>query len=105
MPKAHNRSNSSCPATVSDRQLEVLVNIANGMADSEIAGKMLISPHTVVHHVRALQRLLMVNNRPSMISIAVAAGLLDASMWPIVATGSRCALLSPKSCCDASNTR
>jgi DNA-binding CsgD family transcriptional regulator len=88
----------SCSFTATDRQIEVLVLLASGLRDSEIAEELRISPHTVVHHVKTLQRKLAAPNRPSLIALAIAAGIIDASMWPVISTNRRCALVRPNRC-------
>lgn len=88
----------SCSFTATNRQIEVLVLLANGLRDSEIAEELRISLHTVAHHVKTLQRKLAASNRPSLIALAIAAGIIDASMWPVISTNMHCALVRPNRC-------
>ncbi len=39
------------PAGLSEREVEVLKLVANGMTNKEIAAKLVLSPHTVTRHV------------------------------------------------------
>ena len=45
------------------RELEVLGLVAEGLRDSEIAARLVLSERTVGHHVRAILRKLGVRNR------------------------------------------
>jgi DNA-binding CsgD family transcriptional regulator/tetratricopeptide (TPR) repeat protein len=51
------------PANLTPRELEVLALVAQGMGNSEIAGRLFLSPRTVDHHVSAILRKLDVPSR------------------------------------------
>jgi DNA-binding CsgD family transcriptional regulator len=59
-PRAVTRSN---PAGLSDREVEVLILLANGLRNSQIAERLVVSTRTVDHHVSAVLAKLGVHNR------------------------------------------
>jgi DNA-binding NarL/FixJ family response regulator len=58
------------------RQTEVLVLIAEGLTNQELAQKLVISEHTAKHHVAAVLKTLRVNNRNKAAKIARDSGLI-----------------------------
>ncbi|MDN5933039.1 MAG: helix-turn-helix transcriptional regulator, partial [Pseudonocardia sp.] len=50
-PRESTRAN---PAGLTDRQLEVLRLLADGLSNVEIADRLVVSPRTVEHHVAAV---------------------------------------------------
>ncbi|WP_030166339.1 response regulator transcription factor [Spirillospora albida] len=61
---------SSDPTELTVRELEVLIQIANGMDYSEIGRRLCISPRTVKHHTASMFRKLEARNRAHLIAIA-----------------------------------
>ncbi len=59
------------------REREVLELIASGATNSEIAGSLFLSPHTVKDHTSKLYRKLEVRNRAEAVQRAQRLGLLD----------------------------
>ena len=59
------------------RQLEVLELLAEGLRDSEIAARLVLSERTVGHHVSAILRKLAVRNRGQATAEAVRLGLVS----------------------------
>jgi DNA-binding CsgD family transcriptional regulator len=59
-PRAHTRAN---PAGLTDRQLEVLGLLAEGLTNAEIADRLVVSVRTVDHHVAAILAKLNVSSR------------------------------------------
>ena len=51
------------PAGLTEREVEVLRLVARGLADREVATRLVISPHTVHAHLRAIYRKLEVTSR------------------------------------------
>jgi DNA-binding NarL/FixJ family response regulator len=51
------------PTTLSDREREVLVHLAAGRTNREIAARLVVSPHTVARHVEHIYAKLGVTNR------------------------------------------
>jgi DNA-binding CsgD family transcriptional regulator len=72
-PRASTRAN---PALLTDRELEVLALVAAGLADKQIAGRLVISRHTVHHHVSAILRKLGTASRSGAASEATRLGLI-----------------------------
>lgn len=64
------------------RELEVLIQIAKGRSNQEIANALVISPNTVRHHVHQLLRKLNCSSRGEAAALARAAGL-----YPVDTTG------------------
>jgi DNA-binding NarL/FixJ family response regulator len=70
--RASTRAN---PAGLSDRELEVLKLMADGLRNGEIAARLVLSTRTVDHHVSAVLAKLGVRNRSEAGLRAVALGL------------------------------
>jgi LuxR family maltose regulon positive regulatory protein len=64
---------------LSDRELEVLHCIAEGLTNHDIATRLCLSPHTVKAHTRAIYGKLAVHNRTQAVARARALGLLSPS--------------------------
>jgi two-component system, NarL family, response regulator DegU len=62
---------------LSDREQEVLVCVARGMTNSQIAGELFMSIHTVKLHIQNILRKLDLPNRTEAAVFAVREGLLD----------------------------
>jgi DNA-binding CsgD family transcriptional regulator/tetratricopeptide (TPR) repeat protein len=73
-PRASTRSN---PAGLTARELEVLALVADGLRNSEIAGRLFVSEKTVGHHVSAILRKLGVRTRGQAASQVAELGLLE----------------------------
>ena len=71
-PRAATRTN---PGRLTDRQLEVLVLLAEGRTNAEIATRLVVSPRTVDNHVAALLRRLGVRSRREVAAAAANLGL------------------------------
>lgn len=66
----------SRPAGLSDREVEVLRLVAQGMGDEEIARHLVLSVHTVHRHVANIRRKLNARSRTAAAAQAVRSGLL-----------------------------
>jgi two-component system response regulator DesR len=62
---------------LSDREREVLQEVASGATNREIAVRLFLSPHTVKEHTSSLYRKLGVRNRAEAVQKAQRLGLLD----------------------------
>ena len=67
---------------LTQRELEVLVLIAKGRSNKEIANVLVISLNTVRHHVHQILQKLDCASRAEAASIAIASGLLSANNHP-----------------------
>ena len=72
-PRASTRGNA---AGLTNRQLEVLALIADGLSNGEIADRLFISPKTVDHHVGAVLAKLDAGSRAEAGSIAIHSGII-----------------------------
>ncbi len=61
---------------LSDRELEVLRHVAEGLSNKEIASVLEISTHTVARHVTNIMRKLDAANRAQAATMALRTGLL-----------------------------
>lgn len=61
---------------ISDRELEVLKHVAEGLSNKEIASVLAISTHTVARHVTNIMRKLDAANRAQAATMALRSGLL-----------------------------
>jgi DNA-binding NarL/FixJ family response regulator len=62
---------------LSEREREVLVRMARGLSNGEIAAQLTISTHTVRHHVRNILAKLEVTNRTEAVHVAMQRGLVE----------------------------
>lgn len=65
----------TAPASLSDRERDVLALMADGATNKEIAERLFLSPHTVKDHTSALYRKLGVRNRAEAVQRAERLGL------------------------------
>ena len=75
-PRATSRAN---PAGLTEREMEVLHALAEGLSNAEIAARLVLSEKTVGHHVSAVLR-----------------KLQEPSRWRAVATARRMGLIEPQ---------
>jgi DNA-binding CsgD family transcriptional regulator len=75
LPRGPRQTTRENPAGLTKRELEVLGLVADGLRDSEIAERLVLSERTVGHHVRAVLRKLGVRNRSQASAEAVRLGL------------------------------
>jgi DNA-binding CsgD family transcriptional regulator len=72
-PRPQTRNN---PAGLTARELEVLLLLAEGLRNAEIAARLIVSRKTVDHHVSAILRKLDVKTRGQAATEAIRRGLL-----------------------------
>lgn len=65
------------PVVLSDREREILSDLARGWSYKEVARQRDISPHTVADHVKAIYRKLAVNSRGEAVYRAVQDGIIS----------------------------
>ena len=71
------RSTTANAGHLTERQLEVLKLLANGLRNAEIADRLFVSRRTVDHHVSAILRMLDVRTRGEAVAVAARLGLLQ----------------------------
>ncbi|MFA5891386.1 MAG: BREX system ATP-binding domain-containing protein [Actinomycetota bacterium] len=74
-PATRGRPRSAHPSGITDRELEILVMVADGMLDSEIASTLFLSRATVKKHVDNIRRKLGVSRRAQIPTAANRAGI------------------------------
>ena len=75
-PRAGSRAN---PAGLTEREMEVLLALAEGLSNAEIAARFVLSEKTVAHHVSAVLRKLQEPSRSRAVATARRTGLIDPS--------------------------
>ena len=72
-PRASSRAN---PAGLTEREMEVLGALAEGLSNADIAARLVLSEKTVGHHVSAVLRKLGEPNRARAVATAMRAGFV-----------------------------
>ncbi|SDP11817.1 regulatory protein, luxR family [Actinopolyspora xinjiangensis] len=75
---------------LTDREVDVLANVAAGYTSEQIADALSISVHTVIRHISNMQHRCGAPNRMWLVSRAYCAGVLVSGAWPPVASDLRC---------------
>ncbi len=70
------RSATGAAADLTERELDVLRLVAQGLSDAEIAERLVLSPHTVHRHVANVRTKLRLPSRSAAVAYAARAGLL-----------------------------
>jgi LuxR family maltose regulon positive regulatory protein len=78
-PSASQISESGYIEPLSEREIEVLQLISEGLTNPEIAARLILSLYTVKTHTRNIYGKLGVNNRTQAVSKAMALGILSAN--------------------------
>jgi DNA-binding NarL/FixJ family response regulator len=63
IPRGIRKSTKSNPANLTDRELEIIQLLQDGLQNKEIAARLFISPKTVGHHISSIFFKLDVNSR------------------------------------------
>jgi DNA-binding NarL/FixJ family response regulator len=62
---------------LTDRERDILLLVARGLSNDEIAGRLVISPHTAKTHVRNILRKLDCRDRAGLVALAYESGLIE----------------------------
>jgi DNA-binding NarL/FixJ family response regulator len=76
----HNGEEDCTPASLSDREAEIISLISNGLTNKEVASNLNISVHTVNTHRRNIMKKLGVNSTSGLVLYAVKAGLIQENL-------------------------
>jgi DNA-binding CsgD family transcriptional regulator len=76
IPKGIRKSTRNNPAQLTNRQIDILVLLREGLQNVEIANKLFISTKTVSHHVSAILSQFEVNSRTKAVALAKKRGIL-----------------------------
>ncbi|MCH7772618.1 MAG: hypothetical protein IIA49_16645 [Bacteroidetes bacterium] len=76
IPKGPRESTKQNPAGLTGRQMDVLKLLTEGLSNSQIAGKLFISPKTVDHHISAILSKLNLHSRTEAAAFAQSGGML-----------------------------
>jgi len=74
---AHESANQEAIGELTPREYEILVALANGASNEEIAEKLTISIHTVARHRENLMRKLGLHSRSELVKYAIRKGLIS----------------------------
>jgi DNA-binding CsgD family transcriptional regulator/tetratricopeptide (TPR) repeat protein len=77
VPRGPRRSTRANAAGLTNRELDVLRLVAEGLRNAEIADRLFVSPRTVDHHVSAILRKLDARSRGEAVAAAGRLGLLE----------------------------
>jgi DNA-binding CsgD family transcriptional regulator len=79
VPRGQRPATRANPANLTPRELEVLVLVAEGLRNAEVARRLVVSERTVAHHVSSILRKLGVRGRAEATSEAIRLGLTGAT--------------------------
>jgi DNA-binding CsgD family transcriptional regulator len=82
IPRERRAATRANPANLTRREIEVLALVAGGLHDAEIAARLVISEHTVHHHVAAILRKLGTATRGGAAAEAVRLGVVPQDGQP-----------------------
>ena len=75
---------------LTQRELDVLELVAQGLSNDQIATRLHLSTQTVAHHLSAMLQRLGSHNRAELVARGFAGGLLQIGVWPPARSGRRC---------------
>jgi DNA-binding CsgD family transcriptional regulator len=76
IPRGMRKSTQANPAHLTEREIDIIHLLKEGLQNKEIAGKLYISPKTVDHHISSLLFKLNVNSRAKAVQAAAKLGIL-----------------------------
>ena len=75
---------------LTDRELDVLCQLAAGLTNNQAAAAINVSSHTIAGHLRTMLARTSARNRAELIARAYATGVLAPHSWPPRRSGRRC---------------
>lgn len=75
---------------LSERQVQVVIQVALGQADREIARSLQLSAHTVRHHLTSAMQNTGAHSRAQLVALCYATGIIESGIWPPAAGNARC---------------
>lgn len=72
---------------VTNRLVEVLCLLANGLTSQAAAQRLMISEHTVIRHISNMMSCFGAENRMELLALAIVCGIVDGTHWPPRPTG------------------
>ena len=78
---------------LTDRELDVLCQLASGLTNDQAAAAINVSSHTIAGHLRTMLARSRARNRAELVARAYAAGVLAPHSWPPRRSGRRCLTL------------
>ena len=81
-----------CESTghLTDREIQVLIEMAGGCTNAQIAGRLRVSVATIAHHIERMMRKANADCRAELVARAFVAGILTSDAWPPAPSGSGC---------------
>ena len=81
-PAPGSQTESSCAGlNVTEREIEIIRHVAEGLSNKEIAEKLFLSPHTVNTHRKNIMNKLQVNNTAGLVLFAVRNSILGPNKY------------------------
>ena len=77
LPRGLRPATKANPANLTPRELEVLVLVAQGLRNADVARRLVLSERTVAHHVSSILRKLGVRSRAEATAEAIRRGVAD----------------------------
>lgn len=78
LARSHAEPDDNTLEELTPREIEVLELLAEGLTNDEIAGKLVISPHTVARHRENLMRKLGLHSKSELVKYAIRKGIISA---------------------------
>ena len=76
LPRPASRRRAQNPGNLTDREIEEVAQLANGLSNKEIAMRLVISEKTVEHHLEHIYNKLDVTSRTAAVGFAVQNGIV-----------------------------
>jgi DNA-binding CsgD family transcriptional regulator len=89
LPRGPRPATRANPLGLTPRQLEILLLVASGLRNGEIAERLSTTPKTVEHHITDILAKLNARSRVEAVSVAAASGLLSGVLPSRATTPSR----------------